>query len=275
MRQLPRAGALVALALALAPGCPGREEADPVILRLGSGEVRRSDFVAYLGAIEARGEAALAPEARASLLEAFLEERALVIEARARGLLDEGATPEAEARAVARLLAREVEAAEVSEAEIREYYSQHEGELAQPPRVALRQILVATSNEARDVKRRLARNSRAFETIARQQSKGPEAAAGGFMGSFEPGQLPAELEAAAFSLAEGATSAAIETPLGYHILRVDSRQDARAPSFEEARDRIHERLARERRSEAERAFLAGLMARSRVNHAAALRNPDS
>jgi hypothetical protein len=273
MRPLARLrpGLLLAL-VALAAGCEGR---DPVILRLDGSEVRRSEFVKYLAAVEARGDGPLEPQARAGLLEAFLEERALVIEARARGHMADAKGPEDERRGVAKLLASEVAAPTVSEAEIRDYYGRHEQELARPPRVALRQILVGTLNEARDVKRRLARNPRAFDSIARSQSKGPEAEAGGDMGTFEPGQLPAELEAVAFALAEGQTSEPVESPLGYHVLRVDSRQEARAPSFEEARDLIHERLARARRSEAERAFVAGVMARSRVNHAAALRTPDS
>jgi parvulin-like peptidyl-prolyl isomerase len=71
-----------------------------------------------------------------------------------------------------------------------------------PESVTLRQILVATLNEARDVKRRLGRDAREFDTLARSLSKGPEAAMGGYIGSFERGQLPAELEAAAFALAE-------------------------------------------------------------------------
>jgi hypothetical protein len=58
-------------------------------------------------------------------------------------------------------------------------------------------------------------------------------------------------------------------------LRVDSRQEARAPSFEEARHEIHDELSRKRRGEAERAFVAGVMARAKVNHAAALRTPAS
>jgi len=263
-------GLVLAAACAAFTGCEGR---DPVILRLDGSEVRRSDFTKYLASVEARGEGPLEPAARAGLLESFLEERALVIEAGARGLLAPGASPDEERRAVARLLAREVKPPEVSEAEIREYYGQHERELARPERLSLRQVLVGTLNEARDVKRRLARNPRAFDTIARGQSKGPEAEAGGYMGVFERGQLPAELEPAAFALAVGGTSDPIESPLGYHVLRVDSRQAARAPSFEEARDEIHERLARLRRSEAERAFVAGVMTRSRVNHAAALRTP--
>ena len=87
MRPLARLrpGLLLALA-ALAAGCEGR---DPVILRLDGSEVRRSEFVKYLAAVEARGDGPLEPQARAGLLEAFLEERALVIEARARGHLAE------------------------------------------------------------------------------------------------------------------------------------------------------------------------------------------
>jgi peptidyl-prolyl cis-trans isomerase C len=259
-------------AMALALGCEGR---DPVILRLDTSEVRRSEFLAYLTAIETRGEAPLDPDARKGLLEAFLEQRALVIEARSRGLLGTGSSADEEARAVARLLAREVQAPEVSEQEVREYYGRHEKELVRPARVGLRQVLVQTLNEARDVKRRLAKDPKSFDSIARSQSKGPEAEAGGFMGVFEPGQLPGALGGPPVSRGEGGTSDPVESPLGYHVLRVESRQEARAPSFEEARDAIHDELQRKRRGEAERAFVAGVMARAKVNHAAALRTPAS
>jgi peptidyl-prolyl cis-trans isomerase C len=138
--------------------------------------------------------------------------------------------------------------------------------------VTLRQILVGSLNEARDVKRRLAGkgNSTTFDTLARTISKGPEAAMGGYMGSFERGELPSELEETAFTLEEGATSEPVASPLGYHVLRVESRQAARKIPLEEARERIRDRLARERRDEAERAFVAEVMARAKVNHEAAL-----
>ena len=270
LRSRRAPGLLLAAACALGAGCEGR---DPVILKLEGTEVRRSDFTRYLAGVEARGEAPLEAAARAGLLDSFLEERALVIEARAHGLLAAGAPADEERRAVARLLAAEVKPKAPSEAEIREYYGQHERDLARPERVALRQILVATLNEARDVKRKLAKDPKAFDSLARSLSKGPEAEAGGYMGVFERGQLPAELELAAFALPEAGTSEPLESPLGYHVLRVDSRQAATTPSFEEAREEIRDRLARVRRTAAERAFVAGIMARSKVNHAAALRTP--
>jgi parvulin-like peptidyl-prolyl isomerase len=265
-----RACGLVLAVACLASGC---EDKDPVILRLDGGEVRRSEFTRYLAGIESRGEAPIEPAARAGLLDSFLEDRALVLEARAQGLVGKGATADDERNAVARLLASEVKPEPPSEAEIRAYYGEHEAELARPERVELRQILVATLNEARDVKRRLAKDPKAFDAIARGQSKAPEAERGGAMGVFERGQLPAELEAAAFSLPVGGTSEPIESPLGYHVIRVDSRQAASTPSFEESRDEIRDRLERARRNAAERAYVAGIMARSKVNHAAALRSP--
>jgi len=225
--------------------------------------------------VEARGLGPLAAEVKQGLLETFLEEQALLIEARRRGLLDPGAAPEEEQRAVVRLLADAVPPADVTEAEIEAYFEAHAADFRVPETVTLRQILVGTLNEARDLKRRLLRDSRAFETLAGSQSTGPEASAGGHMGTFERGQLPRELEEAAFALTPGQTSQPIETSLGYHVLRVDSRQPARELSLEEARGWIRERLTRERADAAVRAFVAGLLSRAKVNNEAAFRTGSS
>ena len=263
----------IVLAAALAAGLvlAACEEEDPVILRLDDEILRRSDFERHMAAVEARARVPIDPTARRGVLEAFLEERALVIEARRRGQLAVGAGALEEPRAVARLLAGAVRVPEPTEDEMAAYYRDHAADLAVPETVTLRQILVGTLNEARDVKRRLGRDPKAFDAIARSQSKGVESAAGGYMGRFERGQLPPELEAAAFAQPEGGASEPVETALGYHVLRVESRQQAREPSLEEARERIRDRLARAKRTEAERAFVAEVLARAKVNHEAALR----
>jgi hypothetical protein len=250
-------------------------ESDPVILNLDGQSVRRSDFEKHVAAVEARGLGPLEPEVKQGLLETFLEEQVLLLEARRRGLLEPAAVPEEEQRAVVRLLAEAVPPPEVTEGEITAYFEAHADDFQIPETVTLRQILVETLNEARDLKRRLLRDSRAFETLAGSRSIGPEASAGGFMGTFERGQLPSELEEEAFSLAPGRTSQPIQTSLGYHVLRVDSRQPARELSLEEARGWIRERLTRERADAAVRAFVAALLSRARVDHEAALRSDSS
>ena len=121
--------------------------------------------------------------------------------------------------------------------------------------------------------RDVADGPKAFEGLAQSMSKGPEAPSGGLMGEFSRGQLPPELEAAAFALAPGETGDVVSTSLGHHVLRVDSRSPAHAPDLEECRHRIRTLLFQQKQERSEREFIAGLLARAKVNHEAAQARP--
>lgn len=253
------------LSLGFAPTCD-RHPADPVILSLGDQVVRRSDFDRHLAALEAKGGRALPADVRQALLQPFLEERALVLEARARGLLTAGSAPEQEQAAVQRLMGDTVLGHTASDEEVTAYYREHAALLREPEKVWLRQILVPTENEARDVRRRLQKDPKSFETLARTLSRSPEASAGGVMGAFAPGELPPELERVAFALTPRAGSDVARTSLGWHVLRVDRREPGREPTLQESRDRIRGELVRRKSDEAWRQFVRDLMARAKVNH---------
>jgi hypothetical protein len=260
----------VAAALLLAAGCRvERGVPDPVILELGEHVVRRSEFERHLASIEARGGAPLAPEVRTALVEPFLEERVLALEARARGLTREGAPVAEEQAAVEQLLGSEVlSKVVVTPAEIEQHCREHLAEFDTPEMVVVRQILVPTSNEARDIRRRLLREPRSFEALARTQSRGPEASAGGLMGTFARGELPPDLEKAAFALDQGATSEIVSSPLGHHVLRVDERRPARPATAEDCRTKVEPSLKRGKADRAVREFVRSVMARAKVNHEA-------
>ena len=242
---------------------------DPVILSLGEEVVRRSDFERHLKSLEEKGGAALAPEVQQAVLQPWLEERVQVLAARQKGLLKPGAAAEEERHAILALLA-ECSVVTVDDAEIEAYYREHPEEFQIPETVGLSQILVGTSNEARDVRRRLAKDRKAFEAIARELSRAPEAEAGGFMGTFARGQLPTELETAAFDLPVGGLSEVVVTSLGFHVLRVDARQPAREVSLVETAGRIRARLEQQKAERNVRQFVSDLMAQAKVNHAAAI-----
>ncbi len=251
--------------------CSGRKPpVDPVILALGREEVRRSDFERHVANVEARQGGTLEPPVRYALLSAYLEGRLLVLEARSRGWISAMSAPEEEQAAVQKLLNEEVRSRiVVDDEEVSRYYEAHRSEFSLPARVALRQILVGTPNEARDALRRLRKEPKSFELLAQALSRGPEAQSGGLMGVFSRGELPPELEAAAFSLKSGETSQVIETPLGHHILRLDAVEPGRELTLEECRGRIRAQLASQRAQRSERDFIAGLMAHAKVNHEAA------
>jgi hypothetical protein len=265
--KMPRA--LVALALSWLTGCAAARSSDPAILKLDGQEIRRSEFDAHIMAL-AR-ENPIDPALRRDLLQPFFEERVLVLEARAQGLLKGAASAVDEQAAVEALLAKEAPPVEVTDKDVTAYYEAHRDEFRHPQRVTLHQILVPTENEARDVRRRLQRDPKSFELLARTRSRSPEASTGGLMGTFEPGQLPSELESAAFSVPVGGTSEAIHSPLGYHLLRIDARSPEGTEALPESQARIRAELGRARTEQAVRAYVQQLMSRAKVNYEVALR----
>lgn len=267
-----RTAVLPCLLAIVASGCPAwsGSESDPVILALDGGEQRRSDFERYVLELEKQQQTALEPPVREALLQDWLERRVLVLAARARGLLREPASPEDERAAVALLLSTEIGSrVGVTDDEVAAHYAEHAAEFTVPEEVTLRQILVPTANEARDALRRLRKDPKAFELLAQTVSRGPEASRGGLMGRFSRGQLPPELEAATFALQPGQTSGVVQTGLGHHVLRVESRTPARTLTLDEAREHVRARLLAAKSARAQRDFVAGLMARAKVNHEAA------
>ena len=259
---------LLALACRAQPG--GGADHDPVLLALGDETVRRSDFERHVAAVQARGGGtSLAPEVRRALLEPYLEERILVLEARSRGLVARGDAEEKENESVRRLLTDAVlSRVSLTDAELDAYCQEHARDFDRPERIRLRQILVPTPNEARDVVRRLKKDPKSFANLAQTRSRGPEASTGGTMGSFGRGELPAELEGPAFALAAGETSDVVQSPLGYHVLRVDERVAASQTDLPRCREAARAELFRRKSDQSVRQFVQGLMARAKVNHEA-------
>ncbi len=258
----------VLLCLAALPGCrrptPGTH--DPALLSLDGQEIARAEFEHHVATLEAQN-GPLSKEVRRAVLQSFLEQRVLVLEARAKGLVPSEASPAAEEAGVRQLLATSVLAGqEVSEEEVQAYYASHQEEFSLPERVTLRQVLTPTANEALEARRRLLRNPKDFELVARSLSHGPEASQGGLMGSFARGELPTELEQAAFALPPGGLSEVVKSPLGYHVLRVEAHDPARARPLAECREEVRARLGREKSDRAVHDYVQGLLARAKVNH---------
>jgi len=79
-------------------------------------------------------------------------------------------------------------------------------------------ILVATEDEANEIKKLLDQGAD-FRQLARERSKGPNAAKGGDLGVITKGDLLPVLDKAISSLNVGAVSDVIKSPLGYHIFK--------------------------------------------------------
>jgi peptidyl-prolyl cis-trans isomerase SurA len=125
----------------------------------------------------------------------------------------------------------------VSDAEIQEAFDKNKSQLqAAPATVTFRQIVVAPKPTAAAKKIALAKADSIlaeikrggdFELIAKRESMDPGSKAqGGDLGWNRRGAMVPEFDRVMFALAPGQLSPVIETPFGYHIIRVDRVQAA-------------------------------------------------
>src|SRR5262252_1852746 len=132
--------------------------------------------------------------------------------------------------------------------ELRQYYEQHKDEYTLPERAKAQHILFKTQGKtpeeiekikekARGVLER-AKKGEDFSSLAKQYSEDSTAAAGGDLGDFGHGQMVPEFEKAAFSLGVGAISDLVQTQFGFHIIKVNGKQEARERPFEEMKEAI-------------------------------------
>ncbi len=131
-----------------------------------------------------------------------------------------------------------------SEEEAKAYYEENIDDYVVPEQVRARMILVKTEDEAREVLKRLKKED--FAKVAREVSISPEAQNGGDLGFFSRGEMPKEFEDVVFKLKKGQISGIVQTPYGYHIFKVEERKKGRKLRFEDVKERIMEKLKREK-----------------------------
>ena len=92
------------------------------------------------------------------------------------------------------------------------------------PQASARHILVATEDECLELKQRIA-DGEDFGTIAASHSSCPSGKQGGGLGSFGPGQMVPEFDAAVFGGDVGVVQGPVKTQFGYHLLEVTERTE--------------------------------------------------
>jgi peptidyl-prolyl cis-trans isomerase C len=101
-----------------------------------------------------------------------------------------------------------------------------------------------------------------FAQLAAQHSQDPGSAVrGGDLGFFGRGRMVAPFDEAAFALQPGEISNVVESPFGYHIIRVDER---RQPQLTEEREEFRQFLVQRAQQEAETTYLDSLTAAANV-----------
>jgi peptidyl-prolyl cis-trans isomerase C len=178
--------------------------------------------------------------------------------------------------ATEQLVKREVDSkVSVSDAEISDYYQKNKERMRRPEAVKLSEIFVRVDSRASaDAKSKArqkieavlkeARGGKDFAALAKQFSESPDAKDGGEMGYVTRGGTLPVLAEAAFKLKVGEVSDVVESPFGYHVLRVAEKKPAGDVSLAEAKPQISSFLYQQKEREAFNAYLGKLKAGAKI-----------
>ena len=81
-----------------------------------------------------------------------------------------------------------------------------------------------------------------FEEAAKEFSTCPSGAQGGDLGEFGRGNMVKEFEEAAFAAEVGHVVGPVQTQFGYHLIKVEQKNDAKEADFEESKNRSKQKL---------------------------------
>lgn len=139
-------------------------------------------------------------------------------------------------------LKKKVEAeAEMSDAELKNFYEQNKQKFKTGEQVKASHILVKTEKEAKDILDQLKKGA-SFEDLAKKFSTDSTGAKGGDLGWFSRGAMVPEFDKAVFSLKEGEQSGIVKTQFGYHIIKVTGTRPAGIRAFDEVKEQIKSTL---------------------------------
>lgn len=159
---------------------------------------------------------------------------------------------------------------QVTDAEVQQYYNQHQAQYQVKEQVKVRHILIAApagdaakdaaaKAKAEDLLKQI-RGGGNFAELAGKNSDDPGSKVqGGELGWLNRGQTVPEFDKTAFSLAQGQTSGVIKTQFGYHILQVEEKKTAHTRPMAEVKPEILPILEQQRAGAAEQTFAAQLV----------------
>lgn len=148
----------------------------------------------------------------------------------------------------------------VSDEAIAAYYDEHKADFEKPASRTARHILFApgeggdaqaehtdaeweTARAEAEAARKRIMDGEDFATVARELSEDPGSKEqGGDLGEVSKGVMVPAFEEAVFSMAAGEVSQPVKTQFGYHVIKVESVNEARQQTLDEVKEQIKAQL---------------------------------
>ena len=244
----------------ITPGTPfgtdmGQNPAERPLASVNGKPITSTDVDNFIVAMGRNGQTYNNPQGRAAVLEQLIAQRLFLLDAQ-RNLLEREPAFKEQLAALKEQLLMEyaitkcVEGVQVKEEEVRAFYEEHKEEFVAGATVNASHILVDTEEQALQILESIKNGEVTFEDAAKQYSSCPSSAEGGNLGDFAQGQMVPEFDAAVFAMEVGELSAPVKTQFGYHLIKLNAKNDAEAVTYEDIRQELYANLMQQKQQAA-------------------------
>lgn len=152
---------------------------------------------------------------------------------------------------LAQLVLRQImSAVTVSDEEAKAFFEENKERYVKGATVSAKHILTDSEEKCQGILDAINNGEKEFEEAAKESSTCPSGAQGGDLGEFGRGQMVKEFEDAAFAAEIGQVVGPVQTQFGYHLIKVEKKNEAQDADFEEVKDRIKGELLKEKQDKA-------------------------
>lgn len=218
-----------------------------ILAKVNGMAITSSDIDKELAAMGPNGQQYNTPEGREALLEQLINKKLFLADA-AKNLYEYDAVFKAELQKIKEdLLAnfaitKAVENVKVTDEEAKKFYDENKSSLLSGETVSASHILVDSEDKANEILKDITDGKISFEDAAQKYSSCPSSQNGGSLGEFGRGQMVPEFDTAVFSMEVGETRGPVKTQFGYHLIKLNSKNEAKEIAFEEIKEQIKARL---------------------------------
>ncbi|MBQ8332585.1 MAG: peptidyl-prolyl cis-trans isomerase [Clostridia bacterium] len=226
-----------------------------VLASVAGNPITEADLEMALAAMGQRGQAYNNPQGRAVLLEQLIAQKLFLMDAQKNLMEREPEFKEQLKQVKEEMLTnyaikKAVERVKVTDDEIQKFYDENPDQFEAGMTYNASHILVDSEEKAAEIAAQINAGDISFEDAAKANSTCPSGQQGGELGDFGHGQMVPEFEAACDALEAGEMSAPVQTQFGWHLVKLNKKEDGGKMELAEVKEQIRQALMQQKQQAA-------------------------
>jgi peptidyl-prolyl cis-trans isomerase C len=228
-----------------------------ILAKVNGLAITDADVDQFLASLGARGQNYNNPQGRAMVLEQLIHQKLFLCEAmknlyeaepafkaQLKQMKDSLLTNYAMEKALANITIKDEEA--------KKFYDENPEQFQTGEVVNASHILVDTEEKANEILSKINAGEVSFADAAKEHSSCPSSQEGGNLGEFGRGQMVPEFDQACFTMEVGELRGPVQTQFGFHIIRLNARNEAKIMEYSEVKENIEQHLMNQKQTDAYR-----------------------